>query len=153
MSKLKEKEFADLFPRSILVYPSREQDMFEHWDICIDGVKYDVKAMKKISRGDDLPTNIFNFLEIKNVRGNKGWVYGDADAFAFETHNKWIIVLKEDLQNLIKTKVKKVWVNKSSDCLYKLYRRSGRKDCITMVHNMDLVEVSHTLISKNVREV
>lgn len=148
MSKNKETEFADLFPKEDLRYPSREQDMFEHWDIEVRGIKFDIKALKKINRRDSDTTNLFNFLEIKNVRGNVGWVYGDADAFAFETQNKWILVYKKDIQSLISEKVQKEWVQKSSECLYKLYRRSGRKDCITMVHNMDLVERSFKILSK-----
>lgn len=146
--KSKELEFADLFPRENLKFPTREQDMFEHWDIEVDGVKFDVKAMKKISRRDSAPTNLFNYIEIKNVHGNKGWAYGDADAFAFETELKWILVKKEDLQKLVKDKVKKEWVSSSKECLYKLYRRKGRKDIITMVHNMDLVEISYEIINK-----
>lgn len=152
MSKYKETEFADLFPKENLRYPSKEQDMFEHWDIEVQGIKFDVKALKKINRRDSDTTNLFNFLEIKNVRGNAGWVYGEADAFAFETQNKWILVYKKDIQSLISEKVQKEWVQKSSECLYKLYRRAGRKDCITMVHNMDLVERSFKILSKEKTE-
>ena len=152
MSKHKETEFADLFPKEYIRYPSKEQDMFEHWDIEVQGIKFDVKALKKINRRDSDTTNLFNFLEIKNVRGNTGWAYGDADAFAFETQNKWILVYKKDIQSLISEKVQKEWVKKSSECLYKLYRRAGRKDCITMVHNMDLVERSFKILSKEKTE-
>lgn len=146
--KHKEIEFASLFPTSKIKYASKEEDMFGHWDLEIDGIRIDVKAMKKVSRKDSVPTNLFNFLEIKNVRGDKGWVYGDAHAFAFETLNKWIIVLKEDLQKLISEKVSKEWVKESKDCLYKLYRRYKRQDCVTMVHNMDLVEIAWKIVDK-----
>ena len=55
---------------------------------------------------------------------------------------------KEDLQKLVKDKVQKEWVSSSKECLYKLYRRKGRKDTVTMVHNMDLVEISYKIINK-----
>lgn len=114
MSRDKEREFADMFPKETLKYPTKQQDMFEHWDVEVQGIKIDVKAMKRINRRDDSPTNLFNFIEIKNVRGNLGWAYGNADAFAFETEKKWIIVLKKDLHKLISEKVQREWVDRSS---------------------------------------
>jgi hypothetical protein len=148
MSVEKEKEFASLFKGCNIVYPTREQDMFEHWDVEVQGLKFDVKAMKRINRSDDQPTNLFNFIELKNVRGNTGWAYGKADAFAFETKNKWLLVKKEDLQRLIQEKVSNIQVDRSFKALYKKYTRPGRQDVVTMVHNMDLVEIAYKIISK-----
>lgn len=148
MSVEKEKEFADLFKNHEVKFSTRQQDMFEHWDVKVAGIKFDVKAMKRINRSDENPTNLFNFIEIKNVRGNKGWAYGDADAFAFETKNKWLLVKKEALQKLIDEKVTHEKVDKSYKSLYKLYTRFGRQDVVTMVHSMDLVEIAYKIINK-----
>lgn len=148
MSVAKEREFGLLFDQSKVVYSNAHQDMKEHWDVQVDGVKFDVKAMKRISRSDSSPTNLYNFLELKNVRGNPGWLYGKADAVAFETENKWILVKLKDLQELAATKVQKIYVKKSKDSLYKLYRRFERLDLVTMVHSMDLVEISYDIICK-----
>lgn len=148
MSVEKEKEFARLFKNCTIIYPTIEQDMFDHWDLEIDGVKFDVKAMKKINRRDEEPTNLFNFVELKNVKGKIGWLYGEADAFAFETKNKWLLVKKDDLQNLVLEKVTSERVTKSHQSLYKIYTRFGKKDEVTMVHNMDLVEIAYKIINK-----
>ena len=45
-------------------------------------------------------------IELKNVHGNIGWLYGEANYFAFETVDYWIIVEKLLLQELIADKCK-----------------------------------------------
>lgn len=141
-----EQDFASLFSPDVITYPTREQDMFEHWDICVDGKKIDVKGRKKINRFDNNPQDEYHFLEIKNVRGNVGWCYGKSDVIAFQVSGGWIMVETEKLRKLITEKVQKVWVNKSGDCLYKLYRRRDRLDTITMVKTSDLQTISYDFI-------
>lgn len=141
-----EQDFASLFPSDILKYPTREQDMFEHWDISVDGKKIDVKGRKKINRFDSNPQDQYHFLEIKNVRGNTGWCYGKSDSIAFQVSSGWIMVETEKLRKLISEKVEKVWVQRSGDCLYKLYRRRDRLDILTMVKTSDLIDISYDFI-------
>ena len=90
--KRAEKEYAKLYKN--VRWPTEEEDYSEHWDVEINGIKIDVKAIKK----DD--ENI-HFVEFKNVLGKKGWLYGDADGFAFETKDYWIEVKKDDLQEIM----------------------------------------------------
>jgi len=69
---------------------TKEEDIHEHWDVKLD-IKFDVKAIKKTNRYDNEPNENIHWVELKNVRGNKGWLYGDANYFAFETEDYWII--------------------------------------------------------------
>ena len=76
-----------------------QQDRMEHWDFEIIKIlnsgfykrKIDVKGIKKIN-GEF--TDEFIFLEIQNVGGGKGWLYGQADGIAFQMKNEFIINFK-----------------------------------------------------------
>ena len=148
----KELEFASLFKDQNdkeVIFSNQQQDMFEHWDVSVNGVRIDVKGMRKINRYDIQPQNLTNYIELQNVRGNKGWLYGMADYIAFETINKWIMVKRTKLIEFIDKKVQPTFVDKASNSLYKYYQREGRKDIITMVNNIDLVEISTKVLNKN----
>jgi hypothetical protein len=124
--KRAEKEYAKLYKN--VRWPTEEEDYSEHWDVEINGIKIDVKAIKK----DD--ENI-HFVEFKNVLGKRGWLYGDADGFAFETKDYWIEVKKEDLQEMVHDKcIDKV---KGWD-FYEIATRPGAKDLFTKVKTIDL---------------
>jgi hypothetical protein len=129
------------------------QDMLSHWDVAIiwesDPTLVDVKGMKKITRLDPEPNENFHWVELVNVTGKWGWLYGAAEDFAFETEDYWLIVSKEKLQSFIKKKCSKEMVTKSTDALYKMYQREGRKDIMTLVKTMDLiVELKPTILKK-----
>ena len=143
--KIVEQQFASLFkstePSSV------EEDINEHWDVMIQ-YKVDVKSLKKIRRSDaDVNENI-HYVELLNVNEKLGWLYSkETDYFAFELINYWIIVEKIALQEFIAKKVEKVYTEFPT--LYKLYRRRGRLDSITLVHSFDLIYISECLIAKN----
>jgi hypothetical protein len=80
------------------------------------------------------------------VRGETGWLYGQADFFAFETIDYWIVVARDDLQEFIKNTVVKEQVY--TPTLYKMYRRRDRKDIITLVKTIDLMYISSSVIRK-----
>ena len=141
--KIQEKEFAKLFRDSTL--SSKKEDMFEHWDVKIS-YKFDVKGLKKIKRNNDEVDENFHYIEIKNVNGNLGWLYGQADYFVFELKKYWIIVEKIKLQEFIKSNTIKEYVKFPT--LNKLYQRSGRNDVITLVSSYDLIFISEKMIEK-----
>jgi len=141
--KQTEKKFAEMFED--YKFSTKQEDIKEHWDIEIKS-KVDVKGMKKIRRSDEFPNQNYHWIEIKNVNGEHGWSYGKADFFAFEIEKYWIVVSKEDLQELIKDMVVKEMVESPS--LYKLYQRKGRKDIMTLVTSYDLCAVATTILKK-----
>ena len=143
--KVKEVEFAKLFNN--VVASSKEQDMKEHWDLQV-GFKVDVKGLKKVKRSDSEVNENIHWLEIRNVNGTNGWLYSEeTDLFAFETNNYWIVVEKSALQALVKERVQKVLVE--SPELYKLYRRKGRKDLMTLVTSLDLCYICASMLKKD----
>lgn len=140
--KRKEVEFSKFFKN--VNEATKEQDIHEHWDFC---VKYDVKMIKRRKRHEDYDETI-HWVELKNVNGDKGWLYGEADYFSFEILDYWIVVKREDLAEFIAKKCAlKQWSNRPA--LYKLYQRNGRKDVITMVKTIDLMYISADIVKKN----
>ena len=123
-----EKEYASIYNENIVEWPTEEEDMREHWDVKIGGKKIDVKAIKKNNEN-------IHFVEFRNVHGKKGWLYGDADGFAFEPWSYWIEVKKEDLQDFVH---KKCIDKREGWGVYELGSRPGAKDLITKVKTIDL---------------
>lgn len=142
-----ERKFAgalDMFNK--ISFASSDEDIYQHWDVKID-IKIDVKAMKKINREDLEPNENIHYVEIKNVHGNKGWLYGDADYFAFEMKDYYVMVSKIKLQAMIADKCKEK-IKCAKPTLYQLYSREGRNDMMTLVKTVDLIFISDKMIEK-----
>ena len=122
---------------------SKEEDMKEHWDIKLE-TKFDVKAIKRVYRNGEPDDNI-HYVEMKNVYGTNGWLYGKADYIAFELNDYWLIVDRLKLVLFIATKCHaKIWCETPE--LYKLYTRG--KDIVTLVRTIDLIYISELLLPK-----
>lgn len=142
--KLVEEQFSRLLnnPKK----STSTEDQLEHWDLSFT-TKIDVKGLKKLRRSDEDTNENIHWLEIHGITGEAGWCYGEADFFAFELNKYWIVVEKNDLHNFIKENVVKEFVN-DKPTLYKLYRREGRKDILTLVTSYDLCYISYAIIKK-----
>ena len=141
-----EERFAGLLEGSRRA--TTQEDMKEHWDVMsATGMKFDVKAMKKWKRSDPEPTDRIHFVELRNVNGELGWLYGEADYIAFETRSHWIVVPRKKLVYFIEG------ITENSEqalkpTVYKLYQRNGRKDLMTVIPTMDLLAISEVIINK-----
>lgn len=109
----------------------------------------DVKALKKVSRKDKELNPTIIWVEFKNVRGNNGWLYGQADYIAFEFSDHFIVVETKLLADLSEKLVdKKKRVSKAKDALYSVYTRRGRQDEISMIQTEDLLQIPHQKVLK-----
>jgi hypothetical protein len=134
------------------VEATKKQDMEEHWDLKFikpdkKEAKFDVKGLKKNNRSDNYFDDSIHWIELMNVNGNVGWLYGMADYFAFETSFDWVVVKKSTLQSFIDEKCDKSEILDKPE-LYKLYRRYGRKDLITKIKTDDLRQIKYMVINK-----
>ena len=130
--------------RGLTVAHSRKKDdMFKHIDFLIvdgdKGMQIDVKARKRITRGDKQAQDKEIWLELKNVGGNPGWVYSKGH-IAFETLDGFIVISKEKLQWMIDEYVSDDMVDRAGQALYNLYSRRGRKDLLTRVLTKDVLK-------------
>jgi len=145
--KVIEDNFAKVIKDLGEVSPSsKEQDINEHWDVKLE-VKFDVKAIKKTQRKDLGTNDNIHWVELINVRGDKGWLYGEAEYFSFEIDDYWVVVTKEQLQELISEKCASKETTDTPQ-LYKLYSREGRSDVITLVRTIDLMYIAEQVIKK-----
>jgi hypothetical protein len=146
--KIVEQGFIDLVtkPEHTVIRPTDEQDINEHWDVEIDGVKFDIKGVKKVNRNDDEVNYDIHWIELKNVNGDPGWLYGLADYIAFEIKDEWLIVNREKLLNFVDNVLQLVIVDKPE--LYKMYSRYGRYDVITLIQTKDLEKITTKRIKK-----
>lgn len=144
--KMVEQAFTSLFEKSNT--STSKEDQLEHWDVEFT-TKVDVKGLKKVKRGDVDVNEHIHWLEIKNISGGLGSCYtGLATFVVFELKKYWVIVSKEDLQNFIKENVIKEFTEQPT--LYKLYRRKGRLDVLTLVTSYDLCYISDCIIKKKI---
>jgi hypothetical protein len=113
---------------------SDEDDMFKHIDfyaVTDQGeIAVDVKHSSDLER---------IWIELKNVRGNNGWLYGEATHICFDVPfvNKMVMVERLELAAYIAENCQKEFVKKE-DAYLKLYTRQGRADIITYITIADL---------------
>ena len=122
-----------------VVKSTTNDDMNKHVDYWVNGFGVDVKANRH---------NNTIWLETVNVRGDKGWLQGEATfiAFHFTEENEFRIFRRDDLLNFVlqnntgKTESKKDYL--------KIYTREkwGKKDEIMKVKYDHIKHLSHTIL-------
>jgi hypothetical protein len=130
---------------------TKDQDIHEHWDVSLTTL-FDVKGLRKVKRNDDDYNENIQWIELRNVHGNKGWIHGKAHIIAFETIDYWILVERKRLLTFINRKVQDKQTLHTEPQLYKLYRRSGREDVLTMIKTLDLCSISFAILDKKQEE-
>jgi hypothetical protein len=113
---------------------TKEEDMFGHWDWKVQDFKYDVKSKASVNRGENAQDK-YIWIEFVNVRGRKGWLFGDADFLAFDRGWFWTIVNKQRLIEALSEKVDWSEVLEYGDEKkpYKMYQRKNRQDGVMLV--------------------
>ena len=128
--KTKEQEFVEAweiyFGKSNVSHATQSQDRYGGFDVIIEATTIDVKGAKKLKRADEEPTYKYHWVELKNVEGEKGWLYKQADYFAFEWRYSWLIVSRIELLEHVESNL--IHEYEQELPIYKLYTRKGRKD-------------------------
>jgi hypothetical protein len=123
---------------------TQRENIDEHWDFLIEkedlAFKVEVKSRKRVKRNDDGIQSELTWVELHGVRPkDAGWLFGRADLIAFEKQNSFILVKKMDLLAIVNKKVNLVAkVSEPADAVYKVYRRPGRKDKLTLLPMDDI---------------
>lgn len=112
-----------------------QTDIKKHIDFFLtnDGVTIGVDV-----KGNNKPHEIW--CEFKNVGGNTGWMYGEADIIAFDMPSEecFFIVDREELVSLCEFVVSDKLVYNKSEAFRNKYQRKGRKDEITIMTKDDI---------------
>ena len=141
-AKIVEQLFAQRHLSDIL-WANDYQNMKEHWDVegALNGktLKFDIKGMKKVNRWDSSAQDECAWVEVTNVKGNPGWLKGDANYIVFEREDCWLTVNRQELLDFVQEKLKKNSYATGKKP-YHVYQRSewGRKDKITLVPYNDI---------------
>ena len=94
-----ESEFAKL-----LLYPvgaTRDQDMYQHWDV--SGVYSDLSgSVLKFDVKNNVDRERYAFpVELKNVHGQAGWLYGGSHCIAWNHPDTFTVVWRHRLLELV----------------------------------------------------
>jgi hypothetical protein len=115
-----------------------------HFDYIVkDNSKYlkiEVKSMKARHRGEDPDPSIV-YVEIYNIDGGPGWVYGDADYIAFQLPDKFLCVSRVELVWKVNSMVSKLPFVTKSGIEYTLYGRSNRKDMVVVLPIHEIMSI------------
>jgi hypothetical protein len=71
-----------------------------------------------------------------------GWLFAARDGFAFETKDGFLLVKKEPLITFLKGKLIRERVKYPWQAKYRLYRRKGRRDYVTLVEASEVEKLA-----------
>lgn len=128
----------------ILTRPAtKTENCVHHFDIVLlrDGVGYkvDIKSMKSPKRGMPPDPNLI-YLELRNVNGDDGWLYGCANYIAFQQdqHCFWMVPRNELVLMVDKMLENKCCKTVSvSGIPRSLYSRKNRQDLLMILSRQD----------------
>ena len=114
-------------------------------------VGVDVKGMRKLSRNDPNPSLTITWLELRNVNGGPGSLYGKAQYIAFVRLNDILIVDRIRLLEFAERQIagKQVVTDRPSQC-YVPYQRArwDREDLTFMAYLPDIAAIAERIIPK-----
>ena len=121
-----------------------QQNMFEHWDVMINkddkSYRVDVKGKKRVNRNDTHTLDDKVWIELDGFKKIKSWLYGKADLIAFETTDKFTLIPRLKLIQLVDKLVDKTaYVQKAKDALYKVYARHYVMGTVSSIEESDKV--------------
>lgn len=147
-----EQSFEDLATsRGLKIKRANYDQQLAHIDFILTDKKnnihlLDIKARKKVSRNSSEFSDDLVWIELKNVVGNDGWLYGCSDYIVFEREADFVIVPRVNLIKICDSLITNQTVNSASEALYKLYTRKNRKDLLTIIKMSDILTRTKTQI-------
>ena len=130
--------------RMMCIKTTKEVDIKKHIDFYIT-INNKVVGVDVKSRNYD---GEWVYVELKNVRGDTGWLYGESCYIAFEREDIFLLVDRKSIVELIENKKIKERVSFAKLAYYKLYTRKNRKDLITKINLKDIKEENKIIIKK-----
>lgn len=123
---------------------TKQEDCMEHFDVeMANGDKVDIKARKRIGRGDASAQDELVWVEIHGTgKFSEGWCFGGkAKYIAFEVSDGFHLADREKLCEFVRSKVDfdSTPVLRAADALYRVYTRRDH-DKLTLVRLRDVLE-------------
>jgi len=124
--------------KGFLIRPSSShENRIDHFDFLVafsisQFVRVEVKSIKARRRGE-MPDPSIVFLEIQNIDGGKGWIYGQCDYVALEQPKGFILYRNQDLVQYAERFSKSFPFVSQSGLEFTLYGRRNRNDIVMIV--------------------
>ena len=147
--QLTEQHFGGTTSKATKFEDTQRHIDFWWYDANGKGYGIDVKGVKKNNRSDRFADTSIHWVELQNVRGNVGWVYGDAVYIAFIVDKSVLFVPRKKLAAFVENKIagkSTVGIN-PREC-YIPYQRAGRLDKIVKVPTSDLISLAKHILPK-----
>lgn len=123
------------------IQPATQEEDYQHIDFWVthpDGARFsvDVKARKRIGAGDQKRQDDQIWLELRNVKGDRGWLFSNVDVIAFEFEDAFFLVQRKVLADWVIENVDPDdTVDLAHQALCKVYSRKGRSDKLTLIQS------------------
>lgn len=121
----------------------------QHYDFIVyekeKFIKVEVKSMKARNRGE-APDPMIIYIEVFNIDGGPGWIYGEADYIAFQQLNGFILVSRVELLWKVHAFMKSLPYVTRSGLEYTLYGRKNRKDLVMILPISEIFSISDKII-------
>jgi hypothetical protein len=116
-------------------------DRKDHIDFYItkNGVtkSVDIKSIRGVGSGRD--KNEYTWIELQNVNGRHGWIYGKQDLVVFERVDEWLFVDRKSMAVWIDLVVDKGRVvDRYGDPVYSVYSKDTDKSMTTLIRYSDM---------------
>lgn len=120
---------------------SVEVDRTQHIDYYItkNGItkSVDIKSIRGVGSGRD--KNEYTWIEIQNVNGKHGWIYGCQDLIVFERVAEWLFVDRASLARWIDLVVdRQKVVDRHGDPVYAVYSKDTDRSLTTLIRFADM---------------
>lgn len=144
-----ERSFVQLC--SVAEYPIRSATLYEntvlHYDYVVrhpdlEYVRIEVKSIKSRRRGLPPDPRVI-FIELKDIHGNAGWLYGRADFIAFQQLDGFMMIPRTKLVKLAETYLQEFRIVYQSGLHHTLYSRPNRQDLMMV---LDVADVEHLAV-------
>jgi len=132
-----------------------QEDIVDHIDYHINlrgtDVTVDIKSAKKFFDNENLNLDDeWIWVELKNVNGFAGWLYGKAHYVVYVFANELWFLNRKKLVDFVNRRVEKTFVVDKRDSCYKLYRRKNRLDVVTQIKLGDVRKELSPIVVKGV---
>ncbi len=160
---ISEKAFAECaLARHYKIRSATHKEQLKHIDFVLKGVNpvskkevtvtVDVKGRKKATRKKKSFNDKWVWLEMVNVAGKSGWLMEGANFIAFERVEDFVVAKRVDIQKWVESsgriRYDLPYVKNGWEAKYRVYRRAGRKDAITLVKMVDIIKFCQHYIWK-----
>lgn len=100
-------------------------------------LRVEVKSIKSRRRGLPPDPRVI-FVELRDIHGNPGWLYGASDMVAFQQPDNFIFIKRQDLLRVVEQIRPQCRVALQSGIHHTLYSRANRHDLLLVLDTDDI---------------